>query len=291
MAPSAKSPEFHRFPSFPLELRLQIWRETLPVIDGITLHGYKKGCWGLEQHLELGSSDPPCLSASTSLTLDFRHDLLNDVYIDLPIVFVNREARGAALAWAKQQGIKMHFSEEKNRHVFVLPFDPVRDVLFINTHQWEEFCLEPVDLLSQPDLRGETITSSPEVTQVALPHTAFSDDVPILLDLLHWFPRLQVLFVIVDIDLGLRANDFSTIAARRSAKELMKHDRWTVSEAQGHSFVWNSKDNKFAWRTGMSLGRRSMYRQIEDKATGMAETFGTRFSEDFEIQPVLMYRG
>jgi hypothetical protein len=295
MAASTQSPEFHLFSSLPLELRLQIWRETLPDVNSntLTLHSYKKGCWGLEQNLGgAGSNESAYAFTSTDLQFNFRHEMLDDVQINVPIVFfVNHEARSAGLTWARQQGVKMHFNKERDCHVFILPFSPLRDALFINTNQWEEFCLEPAELLAQPGLCGQTVISNPEITEVALPHTALSAEVPIFFDLIHWFPRIEVMYVVVDIDLGVTPSDLVSVEARQKAKRRMKHQRWTIGETQGHAFVWNNKERKFAWRTGTSIGDRSMYRQIEETALGMAKIFAQRKVDNFEIQPVLMLRG
>lgn len=285
MAYSTRHRAFHPFPRLPAELRLQIWRETLPDLEGVTLHGYKKGCWDLRDPLPEESNAP----TRADKILDFRHELLDDVHIDMPIVFVNREARATALSWARAQGIKMDFNTEKACHVFVLPFNPWQDALFINSHKLDEFCVEPADRLAGLQFRGQSAYSNPEITQVALPHTALTSEISVFYDMIHWFPRLEVVYIIVDIEIGEDIPKRLSAEDRRRAKERMKHQRWKASQAQGHSYAWDSKDRKFVRNIGTPIGFRSMYREIEEYLTvGIAKVFAKKDVERFEIRPVLM---
>ncbi|UKZ60674.1 uncharacterized protein TrAtP1_001944 [Trichoderma atroviride] len=290
MAYSTRHRAFHLFPCLPAELRLQIWQETLPDLDGVTLHGYKKGCWDLRDPLpeEFNDEESDALTRADKI-LDFRHEMLDDVHIDMPIVFVNREARSTALSWARAQGIKMDFNTDKACHVFVLPFNPWQDALFINSHKLEEFCVEPADRLAGLQLRGQSAYSNPDITQVALPHTALTSEMSVFYDLIHWFPRLEVVYIIVDIEIGADMPKHFSAEERRRAKERMKHQRWKTSQTQGHSYAWDSKDRKFVRSIGTPIGFRSMYREIEDYLTvGIAKVFAKRDVERFEIRPVLM---
>lgn len=289
MASSTQHRAFHLFPCLPAELRLQIWQETLPELDGVTLHGYKKGCWDLRDPLPSESDAESGALASADKILVFRHEMLDDVHIDMPIVFVNREARSTALSWARAQGVKMDFNAERGCHVFVLPYNPRQDALFINSHKLDEFCTEPADRLAGLQLRGQSAYSNPEITQVALPHTALTSEMAVFYDLIHWFPRLQVVYIIVDIEIGPTPPKFSTAEERARQKERMKHLRWKASQTQGHSYVWDNKDRKFVRNIGTPIGFRSMYREIEDYlAVGIAKAFAKRDVERFEIRPVLM---
>lgn len=289
MAYSTQHRAFHLFPCLPAELRLQIWRETLPDLDGVTLHGYKKGCWDLRDPLSGESEGESGALGRADKILDFRHERLDDVYIDMPIVFVNREARGTALSWARAQGIKMDFNTDKACHVFVLPFNPWQDALFINSHKLDEFCIEPADRLAGLQLRGQSAYSNPEITQVALPHTALTSEMAVFYDLIHWFPRLQVVYIIVDIEIGPALPKYSSTEERARHKERMKHQRWKTSQTQGHSYVWDNKDRKFVRHIGTPIGFRSMYREIEDYlAVGITKAFAKKDVERFEIRPVLM---
>ncbi|KAL6893365.1 hypothetical protein GGI43DRAFT_182258 [Trichoderma evansii] len=289
MSYSPQHRAFHLFPCLPAELRLHIWQDTLPDLHGVTLHGYKKGCWDLRDPLEGESDEENDAFTRADKILDFRLEMLDDVHIDMPIVFVNREARATALSWARTQGIIMDFNTERGCHLFVLPFDPWQDALFINSHKLEEFCLEPADRLAGLQLRGQSAYSNPAITRVALPHTALTSEMSVFYDLLHWFPRLQVIYIIVDIDIGPTLPKYSSTAERRRATERMKHQRWKVSETQGHSYVWDSTDRKFVRNIGTPIGFRSMYREIEDYlAVGIAKVFAKRDVEQFEIRPVLM---
>ncbi|KAL7894916.1 hypothetical protein HDV63DRAFT_396539 [Trichoderma sp. SZMC 28014] len=285
MAYSTRHRAFRPFPRLPAELRQQIWRETLPDFEGITLHGYKKGCWDLRNPLP---EEANALTRADKI-LDFRHELLNDIHIDLPIVFVNREARTTALSWAREQGIKMSFNTEKACHVFVLPFNPWQDAIFINSHNFEDFCTEPADRLAGLQFRGQSAYSNPEITRVALPHTALTSEISIFYDMIHWFPRLEIIFIIVDVEIGQDIPKRLSAAERSRTKERMKHQRWKTSQAEGHSYVWDSNDRKFVRNIGTLIGFRSMYREIEQYLLGgITKVFAKKHVERFEIRPVLI---
>ena len=87
-----------------------------------------------------------------NLNLEFRHDLLDDAQFEVPLVFVNREARRTALAWVRKQGIEIRPRENRQYPVFVRPFDPMRDALYVALDKWHDFLCEPDDRQSQPDL-------------------------------------------------------------------------------------------------------------------------------------------
>ena len=65
------------------------------------------------------------------LFFEFRYDLLGDAQFEVPLVFVNCEARGIALAWVREQGIELRSRENRQNPIFVRPFDPMRDALYV----------------------------------------------------------------------------------------------------------------------------------------------------------------
>ncbi|KAH6607296.1 hypothetical protein Trco_003609 [Trichoderma cornu-damae] len=292
--PSIRPPTFARFPSFPPELRLQIWRECLPDLDGITLHKYKKGCWGPEPLEKAGSDEPQPAAGEAIVKFDFRHDMLDDVRFDVALLFVNREARGVALDWAREQGVELRFCEDRRRHVFVHPFHPLRDALFVHSDQWEEFCLEPYDRLAQPDLLGQVVTGSPELTRLAVPHTTIEADCSTVSDVFHWFPRLQVLFIILDVQADLTLETFLLGGDRERAKARLQRQQWKVGAARGRAMVWNGDSHSFEWRDGVGIGNTALYGQMEQVAAEMSRLLTARgesgSSSGFEIQPVFAVR-
>jgi hypothetical protein len=93
---------FPLFSVLPLELREQIWRDALPKPAGPALYFYRgRGCWVPRP---LTESDPGYKAGADRQAFEFRTDRLgHDNQFDLPLVFVNREARRVALAWLRKQ--------------------------------------------------------------------------------------------------------------------------------------------------------------------------------------------
>lgn len=293
MAPSNTLSTFSRFSRFPPELRLQIWRESLPDL-GIALHNYKRGCWGPQKLPKVESEAEPDEQHGTDqdvVNFGFCHEMLDTFHVDMPLVFVNHEARSVALAWAHEQGIDMRFSEDTKRHVFVRRFDPMRDALFIGINQWDDFCLEPFDRLAQPDLFDQTVTNNPELTRIAVPHTTIWADCATLPDVFHWFPRLQVLFVILDIQLDLNMERMLLKGDRKKARARLQNQQWKVGDARGRALVWNAAKRRFDWRGSVGLGNQALFRQMEEAAREMHAWLAQREAGSFEIQPVYAVRG
>lgn len=102
---AATTPVISTFPLFsalPFELRDRIWREALPHPAGPTLYFYRgRGCWVPRL---LTESDPGFIPGDDGLAFEFRTDRLgHDNQYNLPLVFVNHEARKVALAWLRQK--------------------------------------------------------------------------------------------------------------------------------------------------------------------------------------------
>lgn len=98
VAAATNSSTFPHFSSLPPELRHQIWREALPDRDGPALYPYRTG--DAYANPTRGNTDV------CNVNFEFRHDLLGPVPVEVQqqLVFVNREARGIALAWVREQG-------------------------------------------------------------------------------------------------------------------------------------------------------------------------------------------
>jgi len=168
---------FPLFSSLALELRDQIWRDALPNEVGPALYFYRKGCW-CPRHLLQSDEEYDPENHEFNLNFEFRHDLLNVVQFKVPLFFVNREARNIALAWVREHGIEIRAREDRQSPVFVCPFNPIRDVLYIALDQWDEFLREPDDRCFQPDLLGPLINfKAADVTGIAVPEALLRSEV------------------------------------------------------------------------------------------------------------------
>lgn len=167
-AAATNSSSFPLFSSLPLELRDQIWRDALPDEVGPALYFYRKGCWCPRRLLQSDEEYDPT-NQELNLNFEFRHDLLDVVQFELPLFFVNREARNIALAWVREHGTEIRALEGRQSLVFVCPFNPIRDVLYIALDKWDDFLREPDDRCFQPDLLEQLISVKPaDITRIAV---------------------------------------------------------------------------------------------------------------------------
>ena len=95
---------FPHFQNLPREMCDQIWNDTLPKNDKPKRQAYSRS---LEKGV-LPCWCPSCLQKSNpdwepnedlNLQLDFHHNLLDHVQVEIPLFSVNWEACGIALAW------------------------------------------------------------------------------------------------------------------------------------------------------------------------------------------------
>lgn len=103
---ATNSSTFPLFSSLPPELRNQIWCVAMPDKVGPAFYFYRKGCW-CPRSLSKSDEEYGPEYDENILFFEFRYDLLDDAQFEVPLVFVNREARGIALAWVREQGIEL----------------------------------------------------------------------------------------------------------------------------------------------------------------------------------------
>ena len=272
------SSTFPYFSSLPAELRNRIWHDALPDKDGPALSFYKKGCWcprRLSKFDEGYDADDKC-----NLEFEFRHDLVDHIQVEVPLVFVNREARGIALAWVREWGIEICFRKDRQCHVFVRPFDPVYDALYIAFDKWNDFCCEPYDRLFQSDLFGQIVNvTGPDLTRIAVPEALLRSEVATLSEIFEWFFRLAVIFIIVDAQPHLQLEN-----------DNMVHRRRELESTQGRAFFWKDDRGGFDLGDGEYIGDEALYRRIEEANKGLGERLAEYHIRSFEIRPVFAVR-
>jgi hypothetical protein len=277
-AAATNSSTFPLFSSLPSELRNQIWRDALPDKDGPALYLYKKGCWcprPLSRPDELG--DPA--NSENDLIFEFRHDLLDDVQVEVPLVSVSREARGIALAWVRGQGIKRRPREDRQYPVFVRSFDPTHDALYIALDKWDDFSGEPLVQPFELNLYEQFISHLTYLTRIAVPEALLSSEVVLLPEMFYYSCNLKVLFIIVDAppDLQFAENDMTV------------QRRWEFESTQGGSFFWNSKRGRFDLGVSENIGDEALYRLLEVNE-GLCKGLVREHIGSFEIRPVFAVR-
>ncbi|GAM90165.1 hypothetical protein ANO11243_082050 [Dothideomycetidae sp. 11243] len=123
--------EFTPFPRLAAEIRMQIWRDTLPEAPRPSIYAHRRGCWRARR-LVPGDKDYDPINLHRNEFYDFDYNLLESGPISLPNLFVNKEARAVTMAWVRQCGLRMLPGLIGNYPSFVKPFDPNIDILFLS---------------------------------------------------------------------------------------------------------------------------------------------------------------
>lgn len=280
-AAATSSPStFPHFPSLPPELRNLIWRAALPDKDGPALYPYRYGCCCLRRLSKSDANYDP--DDRYNSNLEFCYDSL-EVQVEVQLVFVNREARGIALGWVREQRIEMRFCEDRQCHVFVRPFDPTRNVLYIACHRLRDFIAEPWERIISPlDHLRQMPSIDLDLTRIAVPEAMlWNDDSITLFEMFEVYVRPAVLFIIVDAPPDLEEDN-----------DVKVQRRWEVESTQGKRafFFWNRDHGRFDLRDGEYIGGEALYRRIEEASKKLSEWLADSHVCSFEIRPVFAVR-
>ncbi|KAI9745723.1 MAG: hypothetical protein M1818_001259 [Claussenomyces sp. TS43310] len=277
-----RQPAVLHFPLFsrlPRELRDQIWCDALPDKVGPALFFFREGCWCPRRLTESDKQYDPA-DDELNLEFQFRPDLLDDTQFDIPLVFVNREARRVALAWAREQGIEVRPCEGRKDPFLVRPLDLMRDALYITLDQWDGFLDEPSDRQSQPDLFDRMVNLEPYITRLAVSEALLRREVATLDFLFLHYYRLNMLLIIVDAQLDLQPADNDVEVQRR----------WEFENAQGGALFWDPDRGVFDPGDAEYVGDEDLYRLILEAAKVLGECLPKEHIRSFEIRPVYAVR-
>lgn len=251
---------FPFFSNLALELRDQIWHDALPDKFGPALYFYKKDCFYFRQYLESDEGYDP-VNLDGNLHLEWRHDLLNNAQSEVPLLFVNREARRIALIWLREQGTR--------------PFEPMCDALYVAPDKWDDFLDEPHDRLFEPDHFGQHIQTHPALRYLAVPEAHFqSGD---LGGIFEYFHGVQVLLIVIGAQPDLQSINDS---------KKLQH-RWEFESAPGGVFFWNAEQTIIGFEGSEHIEYEALYKLIKDQDNVLRKD---RVRYDFEIRLVFAVR-
>jgi hypothetical protein len=300
---------FHLFTSLAPELRDQIWRAALPDEVGPVLYFYKKGGWCPRRLLPSDEGYDPENDDESNVNFEFRHDVLDAVQVEIPLFFVNREARNIALAWIREHNIEIRVYARKHEQlqspVFVIPFDPIHNALYIALDKWDEFICEPDDRCYQPDMVEKLIhIQAAGITRIAMPEALFRGEgevaaalaelivITIPLSFLYlcfsdlrelqdrWFGLVEVLFILVDTPLDLQpANNGMKI-----------QPRWKLENIEGGTFFWNHDRGRFDFNESEYIIDEALYKLIEEINEWLGKELVKNSIRSFEVRPVFAVR-
>lgn len=262
---------FSLFPNLPLELRFQIWQYALPEKKESSLVPYRKGCWKVL---------PPTSEDSKKLPLVFQHHLLDNIQIEIPLVFVNHEARDVAFSWIRKHDIKMRFNNSTQSYILTRQFDPIHDALYVPLDQKIDFLNEYRVITSGLRLgsQGYYYSVQPKLTNIAIPE-ALLHNVSIIDQMFEYFFSPNVLLIIVDTQPDFEDNDMK-----------VQH-QWNLESFQGMSVSWDYEQRKFEWKTGDVVGGEALYKRIEGAIEYLDRTMIEDGIKSFEIRPVFAVKG
>ncbi|MCJ1278049.1 hypothetical protein MMC21_005863 [Puttea exsequens] len=275
---AANSPTFPLFSSLAPEIRNQIWRDALPDKVGPALYFYKKGCWCPRRRLK-SEEDYNHQYEERNLNFEFRLDVLDDSQFEVPLVFVNREARGITLAWVSEQGIEIR--EENTRHpIFVRPFESTCDALYLELDKWNDFLREPYDRQDEPDLLEQVVNIKSHLTRIAVPEELLRKEVATLQYMFDWFNNLRVLYIIVDAQPDLQSAD----------NDMKVQRRWEFESTRGRALCWDDERHDFDCEDSENTCHEEVYRLIEEARKGLGEGLVRARMHSFEIRPAFAIR-
>ena len=263
---------FPLFLSLPRELRDHIWRATLPDKVGPALYFYKKGCW-CPRRLSESDKEYDFENNENNVNFEFRHDLLDKIQFEIPLAFVNREARGIVLAWVSQQGLVIRPRKGKQYPVFVRFFDPKRDALYVAPDRWDDFLCEPDERRFQTDLFEQLVAIKTDVTHLALPEALLGRDLATLPEMFQYFYSLETLFVVVDAPPDLQSAN----------SDLEEQQWWEFKRTEGRACFWNYDCRRLDFGDGDDHGDEALYRLIQQVSQGLGEGLATNHVRSFEI--------
>ncbi|RHZ43799.1 2EXR domain-containing protein [Aspergillus thermomutatus] len=279
-AAAASPPTFPHFSNLPPELRILIWHEALPQKDSPALIFFKKGCWHLRRLSESEQGYDPTDPSHPHFY--FRPELLDHVEVEVPLYFVNREARRIALAWCREQEISMRFSGNQSP-VFARPFNPEHDVLYVPLDQWDGFLCEPYDRMFAPEMLDQSVsTYALELGGIAVPEAQVLSSASVLHEMFEWPYWPAVLYVIVDPPPNLRLEYAGTNVQRR----------WEIQSRPGGTLFYNWKDGRgsFEDAIGECFGHEALYQRIKEASKGLGEGITLHNVRSFEVRPVSAVR-
>ncbi|KAI1084593.1 hypothetical protein F5B20DRAFT_212414 [Whalleya microplaca] len=250
------SSTFHLFSALPPELRNQIWRYALPDKVGPALYFYRKGCWCPRRLTESDQGYHP-EDDELNLNFDFRYDFLDDVQVEVPLAFVNREARGIALAWVREQGVEMRPRNNRSYPIFVRPLDPMRDALYITLDKWEDFIREPDERRFEPDLLNRLVDINPGITRIAISEALLQREGEALAEMFWNYYRVDSLLIIVNAQADLQPVD----------NDIQVQRRWEFESVQGETFLWNLDRRRFDFEDSEDsedTGDEDIYQRIAE---------------------------
>ncbi|GAM87154.1 hypothetical protein ANO11243_051750 [Dothideomycetidae sp. 11243] len=274
---------FPLFFNLPTEIRLQIWRHTLPDEVGQVLYHHQKNLWHprWRDPSEPGYN-PPNNGEQGDLILEFHHHKLDDVKITLPMLLVNREARSVALAWlSKQQGLKKDILPD-GTPAFTKSFDPQRDALYLPFDNFNEIFQETAYRAFEPDMAGLLHSTWSGTFYLAIPERVWSDDATYGLGEYFSHFNCHTLFIVHDEDSQIQG---------AGSTDLEPGQWWEIESCPEMAIFWDAGSKTFEARSVEGINT-AVQNDLIERARGMnlAGDLSWWHIHQLEIRPARRFR-
>lgn len=278
---AAGTQTFHPFPRLPPELRLQIWRDALPEKDSPAFTPYQSSGWTLVPASEAMHANNP----RHIVEWKFHPESLDKIRVKIPLANVNYEARHVAIEWAHKQGIEVLFHGYRECVVFLRPFDPMRDVIWISEDAFEIFTNDCWGVHPSDGPQASHVSHPCKVGQFALPESVVMDGDSLysLYSAIATFDGDVVMYIVA----GEKPNPTAMFVDHTKVQP-----RWELCDAQeGEAFVWDRNNKRFEAKGGPRILQYDSYQRV----LAISKVIGEWMIEftpdtDFEIRAVRAIR-
>lgn len=172
-------------------------------------------------------------SVDLNRKFEFRHDLLDKSQFKTPLLFVNHEARNIVFTWARNCGMIIYNESIVSSTVLAVPFNPVRDILYVPVRQWEEFFIEPYCRSDEEDMINLSHGTINETKRLAVRWKLLEIDINALIALYEYFD-IEVLYIIDEV----------SGRALWQTREGDLQSRWECRETKP-AFIWDDEKKTF----------------------------------------------
>ncbi|KAI0023024.1 hypothetical protein F4780DRAFT_777147 [Xylariomycetidae sp. FL0641] len=287
--PASEPGGFPFFSRLPPELRYLIWQAALPeeCVPGLAF--YRHGCW---RPRWLSPSDPSYYPDNEvlNLALEFDCAALDEVRVDVPLFFVNREARAAAGSWLVRHDVYVRArpggggGDGGGAVFFTRAFDPDRDALYVPLDAWDQFLNEPVHRQTRPDLSDRLVDLLSPITRLAVPEAVLHRHIPELPEIFLYYFHVRELAVVFhelpSHDGGARPGCGGGAADDGGAAPKVLRP-WRLDPWDGTAaFKWDEKTDQFVPSrayTGHCL--------LKDASECLVEEIMASHIDQFEVRP------
>ncbi|KAE8149998.1 hypothetical protein BDV25DRAFT_140258 [Aspergillus avenaceus] len=234
---------FTLFPKLPPELRNRIWQDALPQ------------------------------------RFVFCHELLDPIQLEVPFLLVNSEARGIALTWIQEQGLKRSSHKDRRIPIFLRLFDPKNDTLYISLDTFKQFASEPSGAHETSD--GVITYVLPTFTRIAMPEALFSIpyEYTTLSYVFRFYLNLEQAFIIIGARSSLQPDNSLNVPRR-----------WELQDIQAPMLFWNYDSGLFEWRDTVDGSKEPFDPVLERACEWLNEWLIFHGKEHFEVRSAFAVR-